>query len=108
MTMGIIDDAKDTLGLEASGVITRVGSNITHLRPGDRVMTMYKSLFSTRSVIPGQLAVRIPDDLSFEGAATLPSVFSTVIHCLITLGQLKRGQVRVALILTSHHHDFFF
>ncbi|KAK5996429.1 Highly reducing polyketide synthase gloL [Cladobotryum mycophilum] len=92
MTMGIVDGAKDSIGLEASGVITRVGSNVTHLRPGDRVMTMYRGLFSTRRVIPSQLAVRIPDSLSFEDAATIPIIYSTVIHCLITLGQLRKGQ----------------
>jgi NADPH:quinone reductase-like Zn-dependent oxidoreductase len=95
--MGIVDSPKGGLGLEASGVLTRVGSAIDHVKPGDRVMAMLEGAFATRRVVPGQLVVRIPDALSYEDAATMPAVYATVIHCVINLGQLVRGQVRPAV-----------
>jgi NADPH:quinone reductase-like Zn-dependent oxidoreductase len=94
MTMGIVDGPKDKLGLEASGVITRVGSAINHVKVGDRVIAMDIGCFATRKMVLGQLVVRIPEDLTFEDAATMPAVYTTVIHSVINLGQLAKGQVR--------------
>ncbi|KJZ75495.1 hypothetical protein HIM_05191 [Hirsutella minnesotensis 3608] len=85
-------DPKDILGLEASGVVTRVGSAVNHLRPGDRIRTMQAGAFATRNVVSSQLVVRIPDSLSFEEAATMPAVYATVIYCVVNLGRLERGQ----------------
>jgi NADPH:quinone reductase-like Zn-dependent oxidoreductase len=39
------------------------------------------------------LCAKIPDELSDEEAATVPTVYCTVIHSLINLGNLQRGQV---------------
>lgn len=95
MAMGIVDSPKDGLGLEASGIVTRVAPTVDHVRPGDRVMTMLQGAFATRKMVPGQLVVRIPDSLSFEEAATMPAVYATVIHCIVNLGQLAKGQVSI-------------
>lgn len=35
----------------------------------------------------------MPDDMSFEDAATTPCVYSTVIHSLLEVGQLEADQV---------------
>ncbi|PHH62725.1 hypothetical protein CDD81_6713 [Ophiocordyceps australis] len=65
-------------GFEAAGVVSRVGSDIQHVNIGDRVMTMSWNCFATRKVVLGELVVPIPDDLSFEDAATMP--ISILIH----------------------------
>lgn len=93
MTMGIVTGRKEELGFEASGVITQVGSAITHVRVGDRVAIMSSDCFATRKVVLGALAVRIPDTLSFDDAATIPVVYATVTQALINVGQLEKGQV---------------
>ncbi|PFH62884.1 hypothetical protein XA68_11440 [Ophiocordyceps unilateralis] len=92
VAMGLVPMPKDVLGVEAVGVVTRVGSAVDHVSVGDRVWVVHKGLFATKQVIPGSFVYCIPDGLSFEEAATMPIVYATVIYCLINLGQLRRGQ----------------
>ena len=92
--MGIINTGKEGLGLEASAVVTRVGSTTQKFAVGDRVIFFRSGgCFSTRMQISAMLCAKIPDELSYEEAATVPTVYCTVIHSLINLGNLQRGQV---------------
>ena len=94
-SMGIIDASKGGLGLEASGVVRAVGSAVVDFAIGDRVIAFKSGCFSTRMHISAKLCAKIPDSLSNEEAATMPTVYSTVIHSLINLGSLQRGQVSI-------------
>ena len=91
----LIDDDKEGsgLGCEASGVIQRVGPDVKDLEPGDRVLTLASSAFSTVLTTSASLCARMPDEMSFEQAATMPCVYSTVIYSLLELGQLDADQV---------------
>lgn len=88
------DDNGSGLGCEASGVILRTGPDVKDLKPGDRVSTIGNCAFSTVLTTPASLCARIPDDMSFEQAATMPCVYSTAIYSLLELGQLDSNQVR--------------
>jgi NADPH:quinone reductase-like Zn-dependent oxidoreductase len=93
--MGILRAGKDEipLGLEVAGVIRRVGSTVRNVLVGDRVVAMPPSACAkTAVVVPSSLVQRIPDNLTFEDAATMPICYSTVIESLINLGQLDKGQ----------------
>lgn len=92
--MGVVDAASDENGLEGAGVVHRVGSEVKDFKVGDRVIIFDHGCFSTRMAISAKLCAKIPGDLSFEEAATLPCVYSTVIHSLLTIGRLEKGQVR--------------
>jgi NADPH:quinone reductase-like Zn-dependent oxidoreductase len=85
--------AKDDLGLEGSGIVRRVGSEVTHVHAGDRVIFLATPAFSTRIVVPGTLVVAIPAEVSLEQAATVGCAYTTAIHCLLNVGRLERGQV---------------
>jgi NADPH:quinone reductase-like Zn-dependent oxidoreductase len=89
---GILDARKDGLGLEGSGVVSRVGPD-SPLVPGQRVFFMSPGSFASRIVTSSLLCAPIPDDLGFEDAATMPCVYTTVIYSLLTIGQLQKGQV---------------
>ena len=91
VTMGIVDDEGAGLGLEGSGIVRAVGTNVTHLKPGDRYMTMGITNMSTRKVGPAEHFVKIPDALSFEDAATMPCVYSTVIYSLLWEARIRKG-----------------
>jgi hypothetical protein len=80
--------------LRSLRVITRVGSAVDHVDVGDHAISVSKCCFATRIVVHGQRVARIPEDLSFEDAATMPAVYSTVVHSVINVGQLAKGQVR--------------
>lgn len=93
--MGIIRSESETipLGLEMAGVISRVGPNGGNFKIGDRVMAISANgCIATRAAIPSSLAIKIPEALSFEAAATMPICFATAIRSLIDVGQLGQGQ----------------
>jgi acyl transferase domain-containing protein/protein-L-isoaspartate O-methyltransferase len=91
--MGIVEAVDDGFGLEAAGVIRRIGPNVQNLKIGDRVMLIGRGGFGTRVVVSENHCEIIPDGLSFEDAATMPCVFATSIYSIFTVGNLKRGQV---------------
>ncbi|KAL9010176.1 MAG: hypothetical protein Q9173_004864 [Seirophora scorigena] len=76
--MGLVDAAKDGIGLEAAGVVRNIGTDVEHFKVGDRVIIFEHGCFSTRMAISAKLCAKIPDQLSFEEAATLPCIFATV------------------------------
>ena len=98
--MGVIspEQGKVDLGLEAAGIVSRLGLGVHRLVEGDRVFALAPSgCFSTRAVLPASLCVKIPDSLSFEEAATMPICFATAIQSLINVGQAEKGQVSINL-----------
>jgi NADPH:quinone reductase-like Zn-dependent oxidoreductase len=88
--MGIVGNAG--LGVEGSGIVSEVGSAVTDLKVGDRVMYLVPNCFSTRNRIAAQRCVRLPSSMSWEEAATMPCVYATVIHSLLDVGGLQKGQ----------------
>ncbi|PYI24170.1 KR-domain-containing protein [Aspergillus violaceofuscus CBS 115571] len=80
------------LGLNCCGTVTECGSEVESLHIGDRVFVIGADDFRTHIVTNAALCVKIPDNLQFEEAATMPGAFATAIHSLINLGQLAEGQ----------------
>jgi NADPH:quinone reductase-like Zn-dependent oxidoreductase len=91
--MGIIGGSKGGLGLEASAIVTKLGKNVRDLAIGDRVMVFRSGCFATKMHVSSLLCAQIPEDVTDEDAATMPTVYGTVIHSLINLGGLQKGQV---------------
>lgn len=83
-----------TFGLEGVGYITKLGSKVTNVAVGDRVMTVGADSVGMATVIrrPAQLCIKIPDQLSDEEAATMPLVYVTVLMFLIEKWKLSKGQ----------------
>ncbi|KAK5991583.1 Highly reducing polyketide synthase gloL [Cladobotryum mycophilum] len=92
ITMGIMEDPKDSLGFECSGVVSRIGSAISHVAVGDHVVASGSGLFATKKVVPGHVVLPMPEGLSFEGAASMLTIYCTAIHAIMNLGQLRKGQ----------------
>lgn len=91
--MGIIEGSKGGLGLEASAIVTKIGSGVRDFHVGDRVIVFKSGCFSTKINVSSLVCVKIPDNISDEDAATMPIVYSTVVHSIINLGNLQKGQV---------------
>lgn len=80
-------------GCEASGLVLRVGPGAAGFQPGDRIMFFANgNAFATSSVISSEVALQIPDSMSFQQAATVPVCFGTVLHSLINVARVERGQ----------------
>lgn len=93
VAMGIVVDTKDSLGLEASGVVTRTGKEVNNVKVGDRVAMLASGLLSTNKVVCARQVMPIPQHLSFEEAATIPVVYATATYAIMHLGQLTKDQV---------------
>jgi D-arabinose 1-dehydrogenase-like Zn-dependent alcohol dehydrogenase len=92
LCMGVVEATGVGIGLEGSGVITKVGASVSGLQPGDRVFYLADNCFSTQLTISAQRCAKIPSQLAFEDAATMPCVYATVIHSLLDVGGLRPGQ----------------
>ena len=80
------------LGVECSGVVTRVGKDVKSFKPGDRVMTWRLGCHQTYVRNPATLFQIIPEDMSFETAASIPSIYCTVYYSLFDAAHLQKGE----------------
>jgi len=100
IAMGIINSVEalgkgyNAFGLEGTGYVTKIGSNVKHIAVGDRVMLIGTNSTGLATEIqrPAQYCIKIPDQLSSEDAATMPAVYCTVLICLLDKARLQKGQ----------------
>lgn len=93
VALGLVGDKKE-LGFEGSGIIRRVGSKVEGFAPGDRVITFHPGLFQSRIITTPTWCYKLPETLSMDQAATMPSVYATAIYTLIEVCSLRKGKVR--------------
>ncbi len=60
-------------GIEAAGIVEAIGPEVTHLRPGDRVayVTGAYGAYAQERLLPADLALKLPDNVSEQTAAAL-------------------------------------
>jgi NADPH2:quinone reductase len=82
------------LGKEAAGVVEAVGPDVTHVRPGDRVAYAAgpNDAYSTLSVLPADILVRLPDAVSFEQGAAMLLQGLTVQYLFRQTWRLQAGE----------------
>ncbi|KAF2705174.1 BcPKS8, polyketide synthase [Pleomassaria siparia CBS 279.74] len=83
----------ESLGMECSGVVTSVGSNVSSFSVGDRVAAITKNgSLSTVTRAHNQFLIKLPHHLSFEAAAAIPIAYSTAYRGLVDLAALSEGE----------------
>ncbi|WP_433665368.1 SDR family NAD(P)-dependent oxidoreductase [Nocardia sp. CA-128927] len=80
------------LGSEAAGVVLEVGSDVTDLVPGDRVLGLITEAFGPVAVADRRAVVPMPSCLSFTEAAAVPVVYLTAYYGLVDLADLRAGE----------------
>jgi len=81
------------LGLECAGVVAALGTGVTSVRVGDRVMALLSGGgYAGRVRVPERLTLPVPERLSFERAAAVPEAFLTATEALFELGKLRAGR----------------
>jgi NADPH:quinone reductase-like Zn-dependent oxidoreductase len=79
-------------GLDVSGTVVAVGTEVTRFNPGDEVFGMSRGAFAEyAAVLEDKLAPK-PANLSFEQAAVVPISAGTAIQGLRDSGRLEAGQ----------------
>src|ERR1044072_1118254 len=80
-------------GQEAAGVVTEVGSEVTTLKPGDRVAyTSALGSYAEYAAVPADRLVKIPAELDFEQAAAAMLQGMTAHYLLYSSYPLKQGE----------------
>ena len=80
------------IGMEASGVVRRVGKSVQQLMPGDEVVLVGGGCIANRVVVEQHRVFAKPPGLSMEEAASSLSVLTTAYYALIHLARLRKGQ----------------
>ena len=80
------------LGFEASGIVSRVGKDVSRFKTGNKVYTLghraHRTLFRNKA----EFGQPIPASLSFKEASTIPLVYYTAIYALRYTIRMRRGQ----------------
>lgn len=97
-TLGLLSDeaiehgfSGPSLGLEFSGVVTQAGEG-AEFAVGERVVGFGPASFSDRLVIADTALAHVPQGVSLEAAATIPTTFFTVYYALKHLARLEAGE----------------
>ncbi|KAF7533432.1 hypothetical protein G7054_g7092 [Neopestalotiopsis clavispora] len=80
------------IGIECAGIVSRIGASVERLAIGDRVCAMTEGAYSTFARCPATSAARIPADMSFAVAFSIPVVYCTAYYALVELGRLYAGE----------------
>ncbi|TDZ31026.1 Reducing polyketide synthase PKS2 [Colletotrichum spinosum] len=90
----IPDASKHALGVEAAGIVTRVGSTVKSHKAGDRIaaLTIKNGAYATRTRTTAASVMPIHPKMSFVDAATLPLAYCTAYYSLVEQARLREGQ----------------
>lgn len=101
-------------GDEVAGIVVAVGEGVDHVAVGDRVFGLAVYGLATHTMARSGDVLRMPDNLSFEEAATLPVVFMTSWFAIHNVARMRKGEkilvhagaggVGMAAIQIALHH----
>ena len=87
-----------TPGNEVAGIVTALGSGVTTLSVGQRVVSLCGlGGFAEQVVAPADRALPIPDSMDFNTAGGLMLVYGTSLHALKNKAKLKAGETLLVL-----------
>lgn len=81
-------------GKDLAGTVAAVGSAVTNVKPGDRVMAQVEyGAYAERATAPSGNCYRMPASMSFAEGAAMGLVYITAHFALVERGALKSGEV---------------
>lgn len=86
-------------GLEVAGTVLECGAEVSHVRPGQRVVAFARrgGGYASEIVLPGAIVTPIPDTMDFVTAAAFPVAYGTAHFALEYRGRLKQGETLLVL-----------
>jgi NADPH:quinone reductase-like Zn-dependent oxidoreductase len=90
--MGLRGPRQRIPGIDAAGTVEAVGRDVTDLRPGDPVAGAVRGAYAELCTAKRKSWVRIPDGVSFEAAAAVPTSGSTALLAIRDSGRVCAGQ----------------
>ena len=89
-------------GLEVSGKIIEIGSQVSKYKVGDNVMSIMKyGGYQTEVVVPEENTYKIPNNMAFNIAAGFPVVYGTAYSALVSKAKIKKNETCLILGATG-------
>jgi NADPH:quinone reductase len=90
---GAIPAKPHIVGYQAGGEIVEVGAEVTDLKVGQKVTTVFAAgSHAALRAVPARNAWPVPKGFDIKLAAAIPVPFGTADDCLFEFGHLKRGE----------------
>lgn len=87
------EGTSNILGLEMAGVVEAIGKEVTRWRTGDRVLGLLPGGgYAEYCTIHEDMAMPLPNNISFAEAAAIPETFLTAFQALDWLGKLQQKE----------------
>jgi NADPH2:quinone reductase len=80
------------MGMEAAGIVTAAGKNVSRETIGARVLVISKGAFADRMRVPADRVFALPDSMDFESAAGFAIAYGTAHGALEYQGRLLPGE----------------
>ena len=85
-------------GNEAAGIVTAVGADVSRFRPGDRIIGGLRGgAFAEKAIVAENMAMPLPENLSFEQGAAYSVAYGTSYHGLKQGAALRAGETVLVL-----------
>ena len=92
IALGQLEDTS-LMSSEHSGVVMEVGQALVdEYQVGNRICAWGGTAYAGSVIVSNSAVQRIPDDMSFETAASIPIVYATVYYGLVHLARLEAGE----------------
>ncbi|KAL9074012.1 MAG: hypothetical protein Q9157_004553 [Trypethelium eluteriae] len=91
LTTGRDKTASSNLSSEYSGIVTKVGVNVTGLSVGDRVYGVGRGRFGSYERVPAAFAQNLRPSDDFIEAATMPLVYMSAVYAFEHVARLREG-----------------
>ncbi|MGI9409436.1 MAG: quinone oxidoreductase family protein [Hyphomicrobiaceae bacterium] len=90
---GAAGGAGTVVGMEWAGDVVEAGANVTHVKPGDRVMCSGGGGYAEMAVADYGRVQKIPDaNVSYETASTLSIALYTMHNAIVSRGRLAKSE----------------
>ncbi|KAI1377698.1 polyketide synthase-like protein [Hypoxylon crocopeplum] len=89
---GRVETHNSTTALDFSGVVSAVGADVTHLKPGDRVVAWAPNHFGTTERVPAASVHKMLPTEDLTVLPTLLTVYCTALYALRDRAQLRAGE----------------
>ena len=92
ISLGQLED-RSLMSSEHSGIVTEVGADVSaEFHVGDRICAWGGKAYANIVKLKAMSAQKIPADMDFETAASIPIVYATVYYALVHLARLERDE----------------
>ena len=92
ISLGQLED-NSLMSSEHSGIVTEVGADVSaEFHVGDRICAWGGKAYANTVKLKALSAHKIPADMDFEIAASIPIVYATIYYTLVHLARLERNE----------------